>query len=84
MAKGLLFGAPFALYRFLLISMEVVFMENASFLYSLYQKIAAANETNETIPNSETLLEDVYSAIRANSSKIQNNLEELKELNGKI
>ena len=59
-------------------------MENASFLYSLYQKIAAANERNETIPNSETLLEDVYSAIRANTTKIQNSLDELKELNGKI
>ena len=59
-------------------------MENASFLYSLYQKIAAANETNETIPNGETLLEDVYSAIRTNASKIQSSLDELKELNGKI
>ncbi len=59
-------------------------MENASFLYSLYQKIAAANERNETIPNSETLLEDVYSAIRTNANKIQNNLDELKELNRKI
>ena len=59
-------------------------MENASFLYSLYQKIAAANERNETIPNSETLLEDVYSAIRANATKIQISLDELKELNGKI
>ena len=64
--------------------MEVIFMENASFLYSLYQKIAAANEGNETIAHSETLLEDVYSAIRTNSSKIQNSLDELKELNGKI
>ena len=57
-------------------------MENASFLYSLYQRIAAANERNETIPNSETLLEE--SAIRANATKIQISLDELKELNGKI
>ena len=64
--------------------MEVDFMENTSFLYSLYQKIAAANERNETIPNSETLLEDVYSAIRTNANKIQSSLDELKELNGKI
>jgi hypothetical protein len=59
-------------------------MENASFLYSLYQKIATAKENNDTLDNSSTLLEDVYRDIRLNSNRIQSDLDELKELSTRI
>jgi hypothetical protein len=59
-------------------------MENASFLYSLYQKIATAKENNDTPDNSSTLLEDVYRDIRLNSRKIESDLDELRELSGRV
>lgn len=60
------------------------FMENASFLYSLYQKISALKDKNEVPDNSSTLLEDVYKDIRLNSNRIQSDLDELKELSTRL
>ena len=59
-------------------------MENASFLYSLYQKISALKDKNEVPDNSSTLLEDVYKDIRLNSNRIQSDLDELKELSTRL